>query len=268
MRYGKQPNERASTESLFLSQNWQFAIPFGVFRLSSLGLSSSFAVQPLVFLILIDCRLHSSSNMTSNNNNNNKKTNKENMLLRNLHEEQQQLHQRNSPTTVKPDDIQLQLEALLAENASLRSQLQSSRHQNHYLLTSNARLHRAKQHIVHNLRYDEAGLLASLAEARQESQYLTNQNQELLANYHQVTTDRDTIKNNLVQTTQTAKEYHATIGQLREQLAGLSKIGTAERKLLALYRELGHHTGYHKWGKAIRVAEAALVEAENDGEAA
>ena len=74
-----------------------------------------------------------------------------------------------------------------------------------------------------------------------------------------VTASRDKFKTKLRIESDLLKQARMDSEKLERQLKQSEKTRAMERELLNLYRELGNNTGYHTWGKRIRILEAQVV---------
>jgi hypothetical protein len=104
-----------------------------------------------------------------------------------------------------------------------------------------------------------ADLEATLAKERAE-------NDQLRAGLQKVVVTRDDMKNKLRTKNELLRELRADKDDAERRLRRSENQRATEQDLLANYRKLATHTGYFKWGKTIRVLEAALEQFNASGE--
>ena len=130
---------------------------------------------------------------------------------------------------------------------------------------------RAKnEKIVANLRHKKSLLEQSSISNKHLQEELSSQERcldariaSLRSGIENVTASRDNLKNKLRIEKELLTQARLDNEKLQRQLKQSEKARTMERELLDLYRELGNHTGYHTWGKRIRILEAQLSEQQN-----
>jgi chromosome segregation ATPase len=154
--------------------------------------------------------------------------------------------------------------SLVSENLELQSELNLVRLEMEALRKSNEELVAQKQKMAANLRKKRDMLTETannLNTAHTQLESFRNEKGILLQGIQKITANRDDLKTKLVCKNEISREQRAQVEKLERRLRITQSIRTKELQLLQLYRQLSLHTGYFKWGKQIRVLEAALAAA-------
>lgn len=117
-------------------------------------------------------------------------------------------------------------------------------------------LHVQKSKIVANLKSKKS----DLSECQKSLQKVLEQNGDLRRGLERLQEARDALKTKLCVKRECLREAYDSKAELSRDLKKLQSEREMERELLDLYRELGRHTGYHNYGKQIRVLESKLED--------
>lgn len=122
---------------------------------------------------------------------------------------------------------------------------------------------RAKLATLQDAEKDLEQAKKNVSELHQSQRRLMEQNQKLRNGIQNITFSRDDMKIKLMNLKEVNKELRLSKTEMERKMAKVERDGKNTEELLKKYRELAIHTGYHHFGKQIRMLESSLA-AEND----
>jgi hypothetical protein len=143
-----------------------------------------------------------------------------------------------------------------ADHEDLKAQLKAA-NLHRQKMAANLKKKRSQIEEAESIRKDLEAKVSELqsALARQQSE-----NEHLRACLQKVAAGRDDVKNKLRTKNELLRELRAEKDEAERKLKRSEHRRALEQDLLGNYRKLAQHTGYFKWGKAIRVLESALEQ--------
>jgi hypothetical protein len=149
------------------------------------------------------------------------------------------------------------LEQAIAKNKQLEEKLASANNQRAKMIANM----KCKKTLLEQAQTKIAQLAMEHKAAQDSAKSLTAENESLRSGLAKVAAARDELKHKLRVKNEILRDARAEQADLERRLRGAEQNRALTLDLLSQYRKLAAHTGYYKWGKPIRLLEAAMQEA-------